>query len=48
MLTCSYVGKRHSLRLWLRDEELARTIPEALEPTWKRLYQSATPETEVR
>ncbi|KAF8177446.1 hypothetical protein BJ912DRAFT_1024215 [Pholiota molesta] len=38
--------KRHLLRLWLRDEELAWNIPEPLEPTWKRLYQSATPETE--
>ncbi|KAF8185688.1 hypothetical protein BJ912DRAFT_1060516 [Pholiota molesta] len=32
-------------RLWLRDGELAWNIPEALELIWKRLYQSATPET---
>ncbi|KAF4612243.1 hypothetical protein D9613_004589 [Agrocybe pediades] len=37
---------RHLLRLWLRDEENAWKIPEALEPTWKRLYYSSTPETE--
>ncbi|KAF8185678.1 hypothetical protein BJ912DRAFT_852659, partial [Pholiota molesta] len=33
-------------RLWLRDEVLAWNIPEPLEPIWKRLYQSAAPETE--
>ncbi|KAF9474998.1 Clavaminate synthase-like protein [Pholiota conissans] len=38
--------KRHLLRLWLRDEEQAWKLPEALAPTWKRLYASATPDTE--
>lgn len=35
---------RHLLRLWLRNEELAWKLPEKLEPIWKRLYYSATPD----
>ncbi|KAF8185675.1 hypothetical protein BJ912DRAFT_927352 [Pholiota molesta] len=37
--------KQHLLCLWPRDEGLAWTILKALEPTWKRLYKSAVPET---
>jgi len=35
---------RHLLRLWLRNEELAWSLPEALKPNWKRLFYSVTPE----
>ncbi|PPQ82715.1 hypothetical protein CVT26_001034, partial [Gymnopilus dilepis] len=38
--------KRHLLRLWLRNEELAWKLPHQLEPTWKKLYYSATPDSE--
>ncbi|KDR86131.1 hypothetical protein GALMADRAFT_52396 [Galerina marginata CBS 339.88] len=37
---------RHLLRLWLRNEELAWKLPSELEPTWKRLYDTATPDSE--
>ncbi|KAF8636781.1 hypothetical protein AX16_010982 [Volvariella volvacea WC 439] len=35
---------RHLVRLWLRNEELAWPLPEALEPVWKRLYYTSKPE----
>lgn len=35
-----FQSRRHLLRLWLRDEELAWSIPEALNETWRRLYYS--------
>ncbi|KJA17754.1 hypothetical protein HYPSUDRAFT_191935 [Hypholoma sublateritium FD-334 SS-4] len=38
--------KRHLLRLWLRNEDLAWKLPEVLEPNWQRLYYTATPDTE--
>ena len=31
--------KRHLLRLILRNEEMAYTLPEPLEETWKALYK---------
>ncbi|KAF8167147.1 hypothetical protein B0H34DRAFT_791915 [Crassisporium funariophilum] len=37
---------RHLLRLWLRHPELAWKIPAELEGTWKKLYYTATPDTE--
>jgi hypothetical protein len=36
--------RHHLLRLCLRNEELAWKLPEKLEPIWKRLYYSATPD----
>jgi hypothetical protein len=39
-----YFCRRHLLRLWLRNEELAWKLPEKLEPIWKRLYYSAMPD----
>ncbi|CAA7269759.1 unnamed protein product [Cyclocybe aegerita] len=38
--------KRHLLRLWLRDEEKAWKLPSELEPQWKKIYYSSTPDTE--
>ncbi|TFK22444.1 Clavaminate synthase-like protein [Coprinopsis marcescibilis] len=35
---------RHLLRLWLRDEELAWSLPEGLKPHWKAMFYTATPE----
>jgi hypothetical protein len=31
--------RRHLLRLWLRNEDLAWKTPKALEANWKRLYE---------
>ena len=36
--------RRHLLRLWLRNEELAWKTPKVLQPQWQRLYHSARPE----
>jgi hypothetical protein len=32
------VRRRHLIRLWLRNDELAWTTPKPLESTWKKLY----------
>ncbi len=37
------LGRRHLIRLWLRNDELAWKTPEVLAPIWKRLY-SVPPE----
>lgn len=36
--------RRHLLRLWLRNEELAWDTPEELKPMWNRLYYELKPE----
>uniref|UniRef100_A0A8H7Y691 TauD/TfdA-like domain-containing protein n=1 Tax=Psilocybe cubensis TaxID=181762 RepID=A0A8H7Y691_PSICU len=38
--------RRHLLRLWPRNEELAWKIPDELQHVWKRLYETATPDNE--
>ncbi|KAJ2936625.1 hypothetical protein H1R20_g468, partial [Candolleomyces eurysporus] len=38
--------KRHLLRLWLRNEDLAWKLPQPLEEGWQALYQSATEDEE--
>lgn len=32
------IDRRHLVRLWLRNDELAWTTPKPLELIWKRLY----------
>jgi hypothetical protein len=39
--------RRHLVRLWLRDPELAWKTPEALKDAWNRLYKDVTPENSV-
>lgn len=39
--------RRHLLRLWLRDTELAWETPEALKPRWDELYAGVTEEEQV-
>jgi hypothetical protein len=38
--------RRHLLRLWLRNEELAWKLPQPLEDAWDLLYRSATADEE--
>ncbi|KZP03183.1 Clavaminate synthase-like protein [Athelia psychrophila] len=38
---------RHLVRLWLRNEELAWTIPAYLDPNWQRLYYSLDAEKQT-
>ncbi|GJN75703.1 hypothetical protein PLICBS_009809 [Purpureocillium lilacinum] len=39
--------QRHLVRLWLRDDELAWKIPEALKSRWDRVYEGVTAEKQV-
>ncbi|KAL3493899.1 hypothetical protein BJX62DRAFT_248704 [Aspergillus germanicus] len=39
--------RRHLVRLWLRDEELAWKTPEGLKARWEGIYGGVTPEKEV-
>ncbi|KAH9909522.1 Clavaminate synthase-like protein [Xylariomycetidae sp. FL2044] len=39
--------RRHLVRLWLRDPELAWPTPEILGPRWAELYGGVTPEASV-
>ncbi|KAL3957079.1 hypothetical protein ACCO45_007657 [Purpureocillium lilacinum] len=40
-------NQRHLVRLWLRDDELAWKIPEALKSRWDRVYEGVTAEKQV-
>jgi len=40
-------NRRHLLRLWLRDPELAWDTPEPLQELWDRLYKDVTEEEQV-
>lgn len=40
------IHRRHLLRLWLRNDELAWKTPEPLKDPWKRLYDNTTPDDE--
>ncbi|KAF4336467.1 family Taurine catabolism dioxygenase [Fusarium beomiforme] len=39
--------KRHLVRLWLRDPELAWKTPEALQPRWDNVYEGIKEENQV-
>lgn len=43
----SLCNRRHLLRLWLRDPELAWETPGALAERWKDLYEGVTEEEQV-
>jgi hypothetical protein len=38
---CNPRVRRHLLRLWLRNEDLAWKLPEPLKENWERLYYTA-------
>ncbi|KAJ3514730.1 hypothetical protein NLJ89_g2199 [Agrocybe chaxingu] len=38
--------RRHLLRLWLRNEELAWKLPSELDLVWQKIYYASTPDTE--
>jgi hypothetical protein len=40
-------NRRHLLRLWLRDPELAWETPAALKPRWDGLYKDVTEAEQV-
>jgi len=40
-------GRRHLVRLWLRDPEYAWPTPEGLADRWRVLYDGVKPENEV-
>lgn len=40
-------GRRHLVRLWLRDPELAWRTPEALRERWERVYADVSAENTV-
>lgn len=40
-------NRRHLVRLWLRDPELAWETPEPLTDTWNRIYKDVKPENSV-
>jgi hypothetical protein len=39
--------RRHLIRLWLRDPELAWKTPEGLQERWDRVYKGVTAEKTV-
>ena len=39
--------RRHLVRLWLRDPELAWKTPEALQERWDRVYADVSPENTI-
>lgn len=39
--------RRHLVRLWLRDEELAWKTPSSLQGRWNRVYKGVTPANQV-
>jgi len=41
------LDRRHLLRLWLRDPELAWETPAALKARWNELYKDVTEEEQV-
>ena len=41
------VARRHLVRLWLRDPELAWETPDALQGKWEKVYGGVTAENQV-
>lgn len=47
MCEADIYGRRHLVRLWLRDPENAWETPEALKQRWAGVYDGVTPDTSV-
>lgn len=46
-MVSDFVSRRHLVRLWLRDPELAWKTPKVLKQRWDIVYEGVTPEKQV-